>query len=122
MPPANRKYKQPTRVGPDMSTWTPAEREAAEQRKRLKTPVAEMALQVRVINTLEEHGVILAEDLMTQTYESLMAMTNLGDKTLGEVKESLKVLGLTPPDWKKPPKPKKPPRSKPSGTNLTNMW
>jgi len=123
MPPANRKYKRPERKGPDMSTWSPEEREAVVQAERLKTPVAEMKLQVRVINTLEENDVILAEHLMAQTYDTLMGMKNLGDKTLREIRASLAALGLTAPAWKKPPKEKKPPRPKVErGKDIINLW
>lgn len=104
--PPNRKYRKPTRVGPDTSTWTDAEREVHLNKQRLETPVAEMTLPVRVINTLEENDVILAKDLIKETYESMMKMKNFGDKTMSEVKAALAALGLTAPDsWKKPPKP-----------------
>lgn len=80
------------------------------RRERMATAVAEMRLSVRVINTLEEHGVILASQLVAQTYESLMGMKNFGEKTLREVRDALAALGLAAPEWKKPPRPKKPPR------------
>lgn len=124
MPPPNRKYKRPVRKGPDMSSWSPQEREAAAHAARLKTPVAEMKLPVRVINTLEEHDVILAEHLVAQTYETLLGMKNFGEKTLREVKAAVVALGLPAPKWKKPPKEKKPPRprSRGPGKDLLNLW
>lgn len=100
----NRRYrKRPS--GPDRSAWTPAQKAEAEKADRLATPVAEMALPVRVVNTLENYGVITASDLLAQTYASLMAMQNLGETTLAEIKTAVKALGLKPPNWKKPPKP-----------------
>ncbi len=122
MPPRNRKYKQAPRKGPDTSTWSAAEREEHERKAKLKTPVAEMDLAVRVINTLEENDVILAENLLEQTYETLMGMQNLGEKTLDEIREAVKQLGLPAPAWKKPPKPKKPPRQKGKARDAINFW
>ena len=123
MPPMNRKYKRPARKGPDQSSWTDEEKRAYREKELLKTPVAEMRLPVRVINTLEENGVILAAQLMEQTYESLLVMRNFGEKTLREVRAAITALGLTAPEWKKPPKEKKPPKPRGGkGKDLLNMW
>ena len=123
MPPRHRKYKAEPRSGPDMSSWTDSEREAHRKRQALQTPIAEMALAVRIINTLEENDVILAEHLMTQTYASLMGMKNFGEKTLTEVRAAVKKLGLDPPAWKKPPKPKKVPKPRTgNGKSLVDLW
>ena len=48
--------------------------------RRLATSIAEMALSVRIVNALEKHNVILAEQLMSQTYDSLIALKNFGSK------------------------------------------
>lgn len=111
MPPPGRRYKTTgAKKTPDTSGWTEAEKAKHAEQERLKTPVAEMQLSVRVVNTLEEHDVILAEHLIGQTYESLMRMANFGEKTLTEVRAAVAALGLPVPEWKKPPKPKKLPR------------
>lgn len=102
MPPENRKRRSKRKRVLDTSTWTEEQINAKELKERLNTPIAEMNLSVRVINALEEGDVILASDLMIQTYESLMAMKNFGEKTLTEVQEALKQLGITPPTWEKP--------------------
>lgn len=105
MKPPDRKYRQPKKTGPDMSNWSPEERAARLHTERMATPVAEIQLPVRVINTLEENDVILVVDLMRQTYETLMKMKNFGEKTMTEVRAAIEALGLTPPPgWKKPPK------------------
>lgn len=122
MPPLNRKYKRPPRKGPDQSTWNDADKKAYRDKELLKTPVAEMKLPVRVINTLEENGVILASQLMEQTYETLLVMRNFGEKTLREVRAAITALGLPAPEWKKPPKEKKTPKPRGRGKNLINMW
>lgn len=113
MPPRHRRYKQTTRSrGPDTSTWSDEQKREYEKKQRLETPIAELTLSVRIINTLEEHNVILVEHLLAQTYDSLMGMKNFGEKTLSEVRAALRKLGLTPPEWKKPPRVKvqKPPK------------
>jgi len=123
MPPENRKRRQPKKTGPDTSTWSEADKAAYAKKKALETPIAEMALQVRVINTLEDNGVIMCSDLMKQTYEVLMGMKNFGDKTLTEVRDAIKALGLDPPTWAKPPKPVKLPRAKSQGNAIFgDMW
>lgn len=106
-----------------MSSWTPEAREAHQKKQMLQTPIAELSLAVRVINTLEENDVILTEHLMTQTYESLMKMKNFGEKTLTEVRAAIVKLGLVPPEWKKPPKPKKVPKPRTGkGKSLVDLW
>jgi DNA-directed RNA polymerase alpha subunit len=119
MPPENRRRRR-VKTGPDMTHWAPEDRAAAELAARLNTPVAEMALSVRIINTLEEYSVIVCRDLMTQTYESLMEMKNFGEKTLTEVRAAIQALGLTPPAWKKPKKPPRPPKADSHG--ILKLW
>jgi DNA-directed RNA polymerase alpha subunit len=120
MPPRNRKYRRPLKSGPDTSTWTAAEREAHLTTQRLDTPIAEMKLSVRVINTLEDNNVLVARELMTQTYETLLAMKNFGEKTLTEVRTALVALGLDPPVWTKPLKPQPSRATRPKGRRDTN--
>lgn len=104
MPPENRRRRQ-TAVQPNLSHWSEADRLEYETQRKLDTPVAEMKLSVRVINTLEEYSVILCRDLMAQTYTSLMAMKNFGDKTLTEVQAAVRAMGLPPPPWIRPARP-----------------
>ena len=122
MPPANRKYRRVKASGPDTSTWTESERQEKLQQERLQTPVAEMVLTVRIVNTLENNDVLLAQDLVAQTYESLMKMKNFGETALKEVREAIVALGLTPPEWKKPPKSAK--STKPPGKprSIIDIW
>jgi DNA-directed RNA polymerase alpha subunit len=61
-----------------------------------------MRLSVRIVNALEERSVILAEDLLAQSYESLMQTPNFGAKALSQVKRALVKLGLEPPSWTRP--------------------
>lgn len=102
MDPENRRRRKPKRTDPDMTQWTPAEREKYLQRKRMETPIAELEVSVRVVNTLEENGVILVQHVMSQTYESLMTMKNFGEKTLEELRAAIRRLGIEPPAWRPP--------------------
>lgn len=76
----------------------------------LNTPIAQMDLSVRIINTLEDNQIIYAYQLIAQTYETLMKLKNFGETTLKEVRASLKRLGLDAPKWDKPKHPTKPAR------------
>lgn len=123
MPPRNRRYRKTSRMsGPNTSSWSDKERAALEESEKKQTPIAELDLSVRVINTLEGNNVILVEHLLAQDYESLMKMKNLGDKTLLEIRAALVALGVTPPEWKKPPKPKKFPKARKIGKANFELW
>ena len=62
MPPAASTWfhcgKLEPRTGPDASTRTPAEREELRRKQLPETPLAETTLPVRIVNVLEDHGVI----------------------------------------------------------------
>ena len=68
----------------------------------METPRASLPLSVLVINALEDRDIILLEHLAAQTYESLMAVPNLGEKTLEELRAAFTALGLPSPAWKRP--------------------
>lgn len=119
MPPANRRRRTTKRKGPDTSTWTDEDRKQHELHEKLRTPIAELALPVRVVNTLEDSNIILVSDLLRQSYDALMQMNNFGDKTLREVKEALLALGVPMPAWNKPPAPKK---TRTKKRDIFNMW
>ena len=87
--------------------WSEEEKAARQLIEKMNTPIAELKLAVRIINTLDENSVILVKHLYKETYESLMAMRNFGEKTLREVQNALAQLGLNPPEWKKTPSPGK---------------
>lgn len=80
------------------ASWTKEDAEAFELKKKMEKPPTEVGgLTVRVINTLEEAGVLLVGELMAKTSEELLGVPNLGDKTLNEVGKALKAMGLSPP-------------------------
>ena len=88
-------YAIPCRAAPPTCpTWPEAARKEHLKQQLLATPLAEMKLPVRVVNVLEEHGVILVKDLVRQSYETLMSMTNFGGKTLKTVVVAPRKLGV----------------------------
>jgi DNA-directed RNA polymerase alpha subunit len=95
----------------DMTGWSEDEVRDHQKQVRLRTPVAEMDLPVRVVNVLEENNIIMAVDLLHQTYESLTTMKNFGDKTLDDVRDAIRKLGLDPPEWARPARLREPPAS-----------
>jgi len=107
-----------------MTSWTPEEQKEALQRQLLETPIAELRLSVRVVNTLEDNNIILVKDLLTQTYETLLQMKNFGEKTLQEVKGALKLLGLPVPAWSKQTQVKKKatPRTTKDEEAIFDLW
>ena len=123
MPPKHRR-RRVFETGPNMTNWSAEKKAAYKRQQTMDMPIAEMELPVRIVNTLEEHSVILVKHLLAQTYESLIRMTNLGDKTMGELKEAVVKLGLTPPTtWKKPPKAAKPKPVRPTKLGpLGGLW
>ncbi len=111
MPP-NRRRRTPKREkGPSaevMAGWTPQQREVYRVNQLLRTPIAELKLSVRIVNTLENHGIILVGNLVEQSVDTLMGMTNFGEKTMVEIEAALKELGLSPPvEWIPEPKKRK---------------
>lgn len=114
MPPPDRRRRRPRSGGPSpeiLAQWTPEERARYENERRLETPIAEMKLSVRCVNTLESLSVILCKDLMGKTAEELFEIPNFGETTLKEIIRAVQALGLTPP-WKMPKKP--PAKKKPA--------
>lgn len=76
-------------------------------------PLAQTVLGVRVINTLEEHDIILVGQLLRQPYETLIKMPNFGVKTMSEVRAAMRKLGIDPPRiWAKPPNKPRPPQNR----------
>lgn len=113
-----------------MSSWSEKQKEAYTIKEKVRTPIAELKLPVRIVNTLEENNVLLVEDLLSQNYESLMEMKNFGDKTFREVKVALYKLGVPiPAEWDNPapvckekPKKQKPQRRTDSLHDRLKLW
>lgn len=83
-----------------MSTRIPlsrADEEARLRQERLELSIAEMGLSVRTTNCLEETGILTVRDLLNATPKRLLAISNFGEKTLGEVYTALEELGFYRP-------------------------
>jgi len=68
-----------------------AEREATESTRpksideRLDTPLAQTGLELRILNALDDHGIITVRDLLHTPRERLEAMSDIGPSTLREI-------------------------------------
>lgn len=117
MPPANRRRRNAHR-DPTIH-MTPEERRDYIRKQRMELSLSEAGLSVRSVNGLEEVGIYDVKTLLKQTREQLMAIKNLGEKTLDELISVIDGLDLeVPKDWKTKPtaapkKKKKPPRLNP---------
>lgn len=103
MIPRNRRrraVKDPT------AAMSPEDKAAYLKAQAAQTPISEMGLPVRIVNALEEADMILCDQLLRLSRESLTALPNFGTKTLKLVTTAVEALGLEPPaDWAPPPPP-----------------
>ncbi len=70
-----------------------ADEQARLMRERLDLSTAEIGLQVRTTNCLEEKGIFTVRDLLASRPEVLLTISNFGEKTLEEVYQALEKLG-----------------------------
>ncbi|MDE5967324.1 MAG: DNA-directed RNA polymerase subunit alpha [Lachnospiraceae bacterium] len=71
------------------------EQEENEKVKALEMSIDELELSVRSFNCLKRAGINTVEELINKTPEDMMKVRNLGRKSLEEVLEKLKELGLS---------------------------
>jgi DNA-directed RNA polymerase subunit alpha len=71
-----------------------ADEEARLRQDRLELSIAEIDLQVRTTNCLEEKGIFTVRDLLNSKPETLLSISNFGEKTLEEVYQALEKLGF----------------------------
>lgn len=71
-----------------------ADEEARLKQDRLELSIAEINLQVRTTNCLEEKGIFTVRDLLNSKPETLLSISNFGEKTLEEVYQALAKLGF----------------------------
>lgn len=79
-----------------------ADEEARLRQQRLELSIAEIDLQVRTTNCLEEKGIFTVRDLLNSDPTTLLSISNFGEKTLEEVYLALEKLGF----YRKPRAPK----------------
>lgn len=70
------------------------EKEDEEKDKILETTIEELELSVRSSNCLKRAGINNVEDLINKTEEDLLKVRNLGNKSLEEILEKMKELGI----------------------------
>ena len=70
------------------------EKEDDEKEKALEMSIDELELSVRSYNCLKRAGINTVEELTNKTSEDMMKVRNLGRKSLEDVLEKLKELGL----------------------------
>ena len=63
-----------------------------------RLPIAETSLPIRIVNALEDEGIILVNEIMPLTREQLLNFKNFAEKTMTELVKAVKKLGLKPPD------------------------
>ena len=91
--PSKRKKRKPTE--PEwLKFMTPADKEAARIERWQSVSLAEVGLPVRIVNTLEDQGVMTVGDLTQRTIEQLQAIPNLGDVTIAKCTQLLGDLQL----------------------------
>jgi DNA-directed RNA polymerase alpha subunit len=91
--PKNRRTRRP----PDpewLQFMSTSEKEALRQKEWRETSLADTGLSVRVVNCLEEAGILTVDDLTHQTTESLLGITNFGSQTLEQCQRLLANLKL----------------------------
>ena len=98
----NRRRRQ--RKGeppPDiLASWSPEARTAYALARKQETPIVEMGLPVRIVNALEDLGVIYAGEVVRKTKATLLTVESFGDKTIDEISAAVARLGLpVPEDW-----------------------
>lgn len=77
------------------NTQVMIEKEETKKERVLEMPIEELELSVRSYNCLKRAGIFTVEDLTNKTESHLMKVRNLGRKSLEEVINKVKSLGLT---------------------------
>lgn len=80
-----------------MSTRIPLRPEIVaheDTQRKLKLSTAEIGLQLRTTNCLEEQGIFTVQDLLNSTRNRLLSISNFGEKTLDEVYDALERIGF----------------------------
>ena len=62
--------------------------------EKLRTPIGELELSVRSANCLREAKIATIGDLVQKKHQELLKFRNFGKKSLAEIEELLKGMGL----------------------------
>jgi DNA-directed RNA polymerase subunit alpha len=71
-----------------------ADEQAKKLSERLEMSTAEIGLSVRTTNCLEEKGIFTVNDLLNSSRDTLLSISNFGEKTLEEVYKALEGIGF----------------------------
>ncbi len=80
-----------------MGTRIPLSTAGSQHQDRLanlEMSTAELGLNVRTTNCLEERGIFTVRDLLRSTRQDLLSISNFGEKTLEEVYKALEGVGF----------------------------
>lgn len=104
MPPPNRRRR--SRQKNSTAYMTADERRAHELQTRMDLSLAEAGISVRSVNGLEDRGIHDVRTLLQQDRQQLLAIANLGTKTIKELVVAVSGLGLPVPESWTAPMPK----------------
>ena len=77
------------------NTQVMIEKEESKKEKVLETSIEELELSVRSFNCLKRAGISTVEDLTNRSENDMMKVRNLGKKSLKEVLDKVKEMGLS---------------------------
>ena len=81
--------------GPVVKEWTPSPAEVTTMNNiNLMKPILDLELPVRPENVLKAENIYYIGDLVQRTELELMKMPNMGRKSINDIKEALKKIGL----------------------------
>ena len=90
----------------EQNLLTEEDRQEAIKKKLGERSLADAGLSVRTVNTLEEEGIFLVNQLAQKTREELLGISNFGATALEECCRLMQELKLSHPDWTRPRKSK----------------
>jgi len=61
--------------------------------KKLKTPISELDIPLRVVNALETKSIFTVYDLLMQKPEDIKKISNVGERSLEKIFEALEKIG-----------------------------
>ena len=78
-----------------------------ELKAKLAMSISDIGLQVRTVNALENMHIFQVADLVKQERETLLSISNFGEKTLEECRKAVDALRIQHPNWNKARKKKR---------------
>lgn len=94
-----RRYRQDSEEKPKQPWLSKEEKAALELEETLDESLANIGLNVRTANMLEEAGILYVRQLASMSRDQLLQIDNLGERTLQECSEALTRLKVAHPRW-----------------------